>query len=1421
MPLTLTRILALAFLTFATDASGVVERVLTTGNGTWTDEVWTNGLIWTGRVAPMHGEQATLRLGADGGERTIRLDADLTNGFFQVLHAAGNGTSVTFDANGHDVAPPTLDAASGLSYAADRNVFSVQPLHGSNYGKYFTIQNVDSRTAPYRMANPRYRFAVRDGCAELTFLRGTYNLYDPDGEGATARVAYFFTDSSTIPTTVRLEAGTVWRVGAIDVRGNGVSNHLAIAAAVMRVYGSWQDLYSGNANAQQNVFELMDKGEVTIDGTLKYEPFATSYAASRLFSISGGARLVTNGEVTFATPRTTLRIDGATWDASGNPYTWTPFDLFASSSATGSRVAFTNATLMLNKAGARMGSEASEESPLPVSLVASRLVTTSASISFRHADVVAEGTCIASVAPAGATLNVQSGTSVLLKKDSVVSNMTVCCGTAGNLVESGSTIVFEGGRHLLNRLEIGKSGASGSGTSIVRLLNGTVETVGNGSLCADIGLAAPGALEMMGGCLKAVHVNGGIEGTKTDGVTACLTGDGGTIVCAGTDARAWIHAFDVAEVGARGLTLDTNGHDPIVRQDFANADGVCGTLVKAGNGTLNLSVTDTCVTTTRVTTGTLALSPASASAFRTHLVITNGASFSLADGKATALTLPSLDISDGTLLLDADDVIAVDGTAHLSRLAIRLQQTPETGHTLDFLTVRETLDESSQAAVRTAICENDLPKGTHARFGTVHDETTGGWTVRLEILPDVEPLTAETKWIGPSWESPSSWTSGVPTPETVAVFPSGAIAEVPTGATVGAMRFCGDVSLSGAALEIGAEQGAAALTVEAGTVEIACPLILGMGRVPITVAAGATLAVSGALTGGDLVKTGDGAFSLTGENHLRKVVSLAGGRNALGSLSAVSGARSLALGGGTLESKSMLSLPQTTVAPVTADRPQIVKTDADTAMGPLDVTGLFLKRGAGKLTIDYSRETASHILTTVKTEGKTDEGAALGLPQDPDGAYSFPADGSAPVDGFAGLTVAEGELVLKGDPGKSAAQMVNGSLLVGMRTPEGASQPCLTLDGIRVRHHGHGRVWIGLGAGRADTFVRSPTLRLLNGAYLIAESTSLGYGSRVGDDFEPTLALTNSTIQALSQLIWSASRDLSHPARVRARDSVLLGDGVALYVGGAIDADIDRSTVAKSASACGEFYVQPWGLDAIGGQIVLRNGSRFRISRLSVTKLAKELSLVFDDSEWDWGGDDFTLSFPETLDANLFRVTMRGRGLRVAPTDGHVLTLAHPLVGDGGLRVFGEGTVAFGAGAYRFSGASCVETGVLDLSSAGKVSGGAFGGGNGIIRGGLLERTTVALETDEAGAATNGVPHFSDCTFTGSVKVDFGRAEDSALVSLPRDVLVARYSGTTKPRTGAWRLRGTGLRHVRGIFRARDGEVRMDAVPCGTVFIVR
>ena len=70
--------------------------------------------------------------------------------------------------------------------------------------------------------------------------------------------------------------------------------------------------------------------------------------------------------------------------------------------------------------------------------------------------------------------------------------------------------------------------------------------------------------------------------------------------------------------------------------------------------------------------------------------------------------------------------------------------------------------------------------------------------------------------------------------------------------------------------------------------------------------------------------------------------------------------------------------------------------------------------------------------------------------------------------------------------------------------------------------------------------------------------------------------------------------------------------------------------------------------------------------------------------------------------------------------------------------------------------------------------------------------------------------------------MDLGRTEsdpvDGNLPSVAFTVL--SYEGAA-PNVSSWRLRGTGLKGVRGVFTAAAGEVKCTIVPSGTMLIVR
>ena len=89
----------------------------------------------------------------------------------------------------------------------------------------------------------------------------------------------------------------------------------------------------------------------------------------------------------------------------------------------------------------------------------------------------------------------------------------------------------------------------------------------------------------------------------------------------------------------------------------------------------------------------------------------------------------------------------------------------------------------------------------------------------------------------------------------------------------------------------------------------------------------------------------------------------------------------------------------------------------------------------------------------------------------------------------------------------------------------------------------------------------------------------------------------------------------------------------------------------------------------------------------------------------------------------------------------------------------------------------------------------------------------VTLQPD--GTVSN-VLTFANCTLGGRVTVDFGRTAQTAFTApYPRNLLVARYSGTTAPAAVGWRMASSGVDGYRGKFTFADGEVRMSVLPAG------
>ena len=910
--------------------------------------------------------------------------------------------------------------------------------------------------------------------------------------------------------------------------------------------------------------------------------------------------------------------------------------------------------------------------------------------------------------------------------------------------------------------------------------------------------------------------------------TSVFTADGGTLKPVQNRVNAvWPfinEGFDTFALGANGLTIDTDGKDVVTTASMSNKSGEDGLLVKKGAGTLTFVPASYDVANTRVEGGTFSVTNEAIS-LSTALVVTNGATLSTV-GTCGTLTLSSFAVSGATLALDPGDMIRVTGDASIEDLTLSFSSLPELdGAAVAFLEVDGNVSESSRTALKRAFCENICAMGAGVRVSLSTDGETGKTTVSVSYATDV-PMdeSTYTVWNGSgAWGASGSWSAGVPTSAKTAAFTADVAAKevaVPSGAQTGSIVFGVDgYELLGGPLAVVAEQGFAQIAVDAGDQSISADLEAYAAKIGVPVAAGSSLSVSGALRAGGVEKSGAGKLVLGATNALMGTSSSSGGILELADAQALNGAKQLVLAAGTLAvnaadgSESDLSGADIFVTAPSA--PVIVDAETDVAFGDFAVTGRLVKRGAGTLTIDASRASATPVLTTAKGSGSAGGPASSAT-------TTFPADGSAPDIDYAGLTVAEGNLVLKNGSFSSS-----GSIVVGMNMPTVASQAKLTLDNAKFSAAtAAAHFFVGFGAARSDSQQTTPSLVMLNGSQLYVDTLQGGYGN-ANNPGATICAITNSAIYcsyACNLTDHSASKC---PAVMRMKSSTLLSPassqgGISLH--GPVDAVFDNSVLGTGpvwGEATGRTFmsIKTWNLAYPTGTVSFVNGTLARISKFAnfnANYIGGGFSFVWDDSQWDYGDDDYEL---DSFSNSRISFVMRGKGIVLAPAENTTFTTHQAFVGDGGMVKRGAGTVAFDEGTYQFSGTCEVAEGTLDLSAAGTLSDPAFSGG-GTVKGLTANAATIRLEAEDGWTPT-AVPTFEDAS-VGRCFVDFGRTAENPLpTTLPEGLVVAHFTGAA-PNVSRWRLCGTGLVSVGGTFSVTaGGDVLMTARQKGITILIR
>ena len=985
-----------------------------------------------------------------------------------------------------------------------------------------------------------------------------------------------------------------------------------------------------------------------------------------------------------------------------------------------------------------------------------------------------------------------------------------------------------GGNLETKRIRISRGNATADKTAYFLQTGGTTTLDGNGiqfqQSCTD-GNVGTHYVRLDGGVLTAKSIFR--ETTVTAG-TAYLSGDGGRYRAA--DAGTLAANLSYAEFGAKGLVVDTAGYDCSFAVVGRNKVGEDGVFVKDGSGTLTLSAASWNVSRTVVVKGTLLIP--SSNSLATTLNVGSGAMFSTM-GDASAVSLDSLSVTNGTLALDPGDLITVNGQVSVRKLKLAWSSVPS--EATPFLVVSGEMDDATKAAIRSALFANALPDGTHASYTFDYDTGTEKTTVSASAATDT-PLADSVTWTGSgAWATGANWLGGAaPTSSQIASFTSssaGKTVTVVNGDKAGAIVFGTDgYTLVGAGqLEIVGEPGAAYITVTAGANTIDVPLLLS-AQTSVPVDAGASLTIAKSVSFGGIAKTGAGKLTLGADNSTESGISSSDGilevvaEGALG-LSAMDG---VTLRGGTIQydeaNGAAMHIPAgISVATSESSNLVVFKADTDTTLASLNVAnGAICKRGAGRLTVRVPAGTTYRLVSeSAGTAGPSSVQAWF-----PSGSAGvvFPDDGTAPDPSggaYPAFSVAEGELAFVGDGPNAKVDMTSArTFLVGLYTKTCAVQPMLTVDNVYCDCQNNGSTFIGHSVGANNIGVTNPVLRIVNGGKVRISGAQIGYGSTSARSFV-TIAATNGTFQATDSghYLTRMYGDNGAKAYYRFEDSRMYLDGVVNYIGGGIDLDFDNSVLSSSSGGLVTLSTEQSNANRSNGVLAFRNGSTLAFGGFSeLTSMNKELIFAFDNAEIMLHKDRASATLAASTTGHV-HYEMRGVGAVLKPASGATYTINATMEGSGGFVVDSPGTVAFGANSAQFTGTLDVRQGTVDFAANGVAASFTAAKGAGTVSGASMGSLTLPIELLPNGTSSNSLM-FANCTFGGGVKVDLGRTAETALARpYPENVLVARYTGTA-PAVGSWRLVGTGVKGVRGKFTAANGEVRMNVKSAGVVLIM-
>ena len=514
----------------------------------------------------------------------------------------------------------------------------------------------------------------------------------------------------------------------------------------------------------------------------------------------------------------------------------------------------------------------------------------------------------------------------------------------------------------------------------------------------------------------------------------------------------------------------------------------------------------------------------------------------------------------------------------------------------------------------------------------------------------------------------------------------------------------------------------------------------------------------------------------------------------------------------------------------------VVKNDVDLTM-PCPTgsggDGELVKRGTGTLTLTVG---AGETKTLAGGRGKGHISTSYniwGTSVTDVNQFAYDAgSGMVTNSGVPAFVVAEGEMRIEGK-GNNAKVNVGGICDIGIASATGTAQPGLVLDNVWLNQTRSPEVWAFLahgincnenGVSRSDDFAVSPYLILTNNA--IFRCAQFEIGRMCGGNVAPRLVVDGSTF---FPYYWFSPNQSSYES---VKPELIFRNGARLFTRYLLlyrDVDIyfDNTVVAYPGTdvngPLGTIKIYPISsMTLTTATYIFRNGSKLYCHEIDPINLNAQkfgpVTLSFDDSTWIPSTNEVADYTFEWAKPEQVLIAVTNVGLRLPVPAAATWTMNQPVKGTGGVVMDGEGVLKFGPGAIAYTGVTRLDSGTVDLSSAGDVAALTISG-SGTLKDASIGALT--LQTFMEDGVPVSVPTLDGVTARRRV-IDFQNQLSEAEVKALSNVVIGHYEGTA-PDSAKWRIVGTPLTNARGQVSYENGDIVLQSVSAGpgSVFTFR